>query len=144
MIFSVLYGYITEKTNILHKLILQAAAGGESLSTLQSVSAVTPTTSSTKSPTDGLLANLQERLIQTESGISVLSTNTDLRTLADLATMSSDKPSQSSAVFSGTAGAAAGILSNTGSLSSNGDNLDSQLHNNNSSHADSIARAFDR
>ncbi|XP_067934685.1 nuclear receptor subfamily 2 group C member 2-like isoform X3 [Watersipora subatra] len=43
-----------------------------------------------KSVTDGLLANLQERLVETESGFSILSnsaSNTDLRTLADLATM---------------------------------------------------------
>ena len=41
---------------------------------------------------DGLLANLQERLIKTDSGVAIvnttsLSSNTDLKTLADLATM---------------------------------------------------------
>ena len=122
---------------IQYDMVLQAAGGGEALTALHSGSSGAPTPT-TKSSTDGLLANLQERLVQTESGISIVSTNTDLRTLADLATMSSDKPTT----------VAAGLMSHNSAVgsmsSSNGDTTEASPQLNNSNHADSIAKAFNR
>ena len=96
-----------------------------------------------KSVTDGLLANLQERLVETESGFSIVTTNTgntDLRTLADLATMGEKASSNH----------VAGRISDhtLGLLTGNGTGEDDSSRNNMNTdnvHAqEHIAKAFDR
>lgn len=100
----------------------------------------------TKSIGDGLLANLQERLVETESGFSILSShsgNTDLRTLADLATMG-DKAllsSHGSAALMGDVRGADGMDNGGGEVGSprvsieEGEDISAQ---------ESIAKAFNR
>lgn len=91
---------------------------------------------------DGLLANLQERLVKTDSGFSVItssiSSNTDLRTLADLAATMGDKTETSVAAVNSQESVSEQHPDNADIMSkstANNHSLDSQ---------ENIAKALDR